>query len=109
MSAAEKITDHDKIREWAESRGGRPSVVKATHGEESPTHKAAKHGKKGKGKHAHRGGGILRFDFQEPDAGLEEIDWDEFFEIFEDNKLALLEQEQTASGAESRFFKFVAR
>lgn len=102
MSSAEKITDHEKIREWAEARGGRPSVVKATHGEDS-------HGKDARGKSAKQSGGILRFDFQEPDAGLEEIGWDEFFEIFEESKLALLGQEQTASGAESRFFKFVAR
>lgn len=94
MSSAEKITDHKKIREWAESRGGRPSVVKATHGQ---------------GKGNGEGGGILRFDFNEPEDSLEEIEWDEFFQIFEDNKLALLEQEETKDGKQSRFFKFVAR
>lgn len=87
MASAEKITDHDKIRKWAESRGGRPSKVKNVKGE----------------------GGILRFDFQEKDESLEEISWDEFFKIFDDNKLALLEQEETSSGKESRFFKFVNR
>ena len=87
MSAAEKITDHEKIQAWAEARGGRPAKVKDTKGP----------------------GGILRFDFQEPDEKLQEIGWDEFFKIFEDNKLALLEQEETKSGATSRFFKFVER
>ena len=87
MASAEKITDHKKIREWAEHRGGRPSKVKDVAG----------------------GGGILRFDFQDPDDKLEEISWDEFFKIFEEHKLALLEQEKTASGAESRFAKFVNR
>ena len=66
MSAAEKITDHAKIRKWAESRGGKPSKVKDVKG----------------------GGGILRFDFQEKDAKLEEISWDGFFKIFDDDKLA---------------------
>jgi glutathione synthase/RimK-type ligase-like ATP-grasp enzyme len=90
MASAKTITDHDQIRKWAEERGGRPSVVKATEG----------------GK---QGGGILRFDFQEKDESLDEISWDEFFKIFEERKLALLEQDETASGKTSRFFKFVAR
>ena len=87
MASAEKITDHKKIKAWAEARGGRPSKGKAGGGE----------------------GGILRFDFQDPDDKLEEISWDEFFKIFEERKLALLEQEKTAAGKESRFFRFVER
>jgi hypothetical protein len=87
MSSAEKITDHEDIKAWAEARGGRPSRVRDVEGD----------------------GGILRFDFQEPDDTLEEISWDEFFKIFDERKLALLEQDKTASGATSRFFKFVER
>ncbi|CUH39610.1 hypothetical protein JSE7799_02337 [Jannaschia seosinensis] len=82
MSSAHPETDHDRIREWAESHGGRPAKVE-TEGE----------------------GGILRLDFQEPDEDLIEIDWTEFFEIFEDRKLALLLPE----GRDSRFNKFVSR
>jgi len=89
MSQAETITDHDRIREWAESRGGRPARVRDT---------------AGKG-----GGGVLRFDFGEPDEALEVIDWDTFFRIFEENELALLEQEETSGGQTSRFSKFVNR
>lgn len=89
MSQAKKITNHDEIRSWAEERGGRPARVKST---------------AGKG-----GGGVLRFDFQEPDEQLETISWDDFFEIFDDNDLALLEQDETKSGETSRFFKFVNR
>ena len=89
MSEAEKVTDHKRIKAWAEARGGRPSRVAAT---------------AGKG-----GDGILRFDFGEKDDALEEISWDEFFKIFDDSKLALLEQEETKSGAKSRFAKFVSR
>jgi hypothetical protein len=89
MSAAKSITDHKQIRKWAEARGGRPSRVKDT---------------------ADRnGGGVLRFDFGDKDEALEEIDWDTFFEIFEESGLALLEQDETADGRKSRFSKFVRR
>jgi hypothetical protein len=80
-------TDHDTIRRWAEARGGRPARVADT-GDE---------------------GGILRIDFQEPDARLEEIDWETFFEVFEERKLAFLHQDETTGGKTSRFNKFVAR
>ena len=89
MSQAKKITDHDEIRAWAEKRGARPSRVKGTAGQ--------------------RGGGVLRFDFQESEEGLEEISWDEFFKIFDESELALLEQDETAGGKTSRFSKFVDR
>lgn len=48
-------------------------------------------------------------DFQEQDEGLEEIGWDEFFEVFEDRKLAFLHQDEADSASPSRFNKFVAR
>jgi hypothetical protein len=86
---ARLITDHDEIRRWAEERGGRPARVKATAGQGE--------------------GGILRFDFGEPEESLEEISWDEFFRIFEERQLALLVQDETKEGKESRFFKFVYR
>jgi hypothetical protein len=89
MSQATAITDHDEIRRWAEERGGRPSRVRAT---------------AGKG-----GDGVLRFDFGETDEALEEISWDEFFRVFDENGLALLEQEETSSGKKSRFAKFINR
>src|SRR3712207_6645416 len=87
MSQATTTTDHDEVRRWAEERGGRPSVVRT----------------------GHRKGGILRFDFGEDDEKLEETSWEEFFQIFEDSKLALLHQDEIGSGQTSRFFKFVAR
>lgn len=52
---------------------------------------------------------MLRFDFAEKDVSLEEISWKEFFEIFKENGLALIEQEETRSGRISRFSKFVNR
>jgi hypothetical protein len=88
MAQAQKITDHEKIKRWAEERGGRPSRVKATAKGQS---------------------GVLRFDFGEEDEALEPLEWEEFFKIFEENDLALLEQDKTSSGKQSRFSKFVHR
>lgn len=85
MSSATKTTDHDIIRDWAEKRGGRPAVAR-TEG---------------------RKGGVLRFDFGDKEPSLEEIEWDEFFEIFDESDIALLYQDETADGSTSRFFKFV--
>lgn len=89
MAEAKTTTDHKTIRQWAEERGGRPARVKDTGGKGDP--------------------GILRLDFGDPDPSLEEISWDEFFEKFEENGLAFLYQEETASGQESRFSKLVDR
>ncbi len=88
MSSATTTTDHEFIRKWIEERGGRPSKVKGTEGGD--------------------GEGILRVDFREPDAKLEPISWEEFFETFEDRKLAFLHQDHQGKGT-SRFFKFVRR
>lgn len=90
MSESRKLTDHDEIREWVEGRGGRPTVAKGT-------------GDKGKG------AGVLRLDFGEQDEGLEGINWDEWFQTFDDSDLALLVQDETAGGKESRFNKLVSR
>lgn len=86
MSSSNTTTDHDEIRKWAEARDGHPSMVKS----------------KGKG-------GVLRIDFGEPEENLEEVSWDEFFAVFDENKLAFLYQDKTADGSTSRFNKFVER
>ena len=52
--------------------------------------------------------GILRFDFDGGEESLEEVDWETFFQTFEDKKLALLAQDEI-DGGKSRFFKFVER
>ena len=90
MAEAKTTTDHDEIRRWAEARGGRPASVKGTGGGDDA--------------------GILRINFPGgAEESLEDISWDEFFDAFEENNLAFLYQEETASGEESRFFKLVAR
>jgi hypothetical protein len=83
-------TDHNQIRRWVEERGGHPAKVKGTESGDSA---------------------LLRVDYPgySGEDTLEEIDWDEFFEIFDENKLAFLYQEKTADGKQSRFSKFVDR
>jgi hypothetical protein len=87
MPDATTTTNHDEIRRWAEARGGRPAIIRT--GQAS--------------------GGVLRFDFGNDDARLAEVSWEEFFRLFDENRLALLRQEETVSGQQSRFFKFVDR
>jgi hypothetical protein len=86
MSEATTTTDHDQIRKWVEARQGRPSRVKTS----------------GKG-------GVLRIDFGETEADFEELSWDEFFRIFDENELAFLHQDKLGDGKTSRFNKFVNR
>ena len=54
-------------------------------------------------------GGILRIDFGEKEENLAPIEWDQFFQIFDSNKLAFLHQDKAGDGAMSRFNKFVER
>jgi len=86
MSEAVTTDDHNEIRRWAERRKGRPARVKGA-----------------------LNGGILRIDFGEQEEGLEPISWEEFFVIFDHNKLLFLHQDTTAEGSLSRFNKFVDR
>ncbi|MGB8704678.1 MAG: hypothetical protein WCD31_06595 [Gillisia sp.] len=82
-------TDHSTIKKWVEQRDGQPAVVKGT-------------GDNGKG------GGLLRINFPGyAEENLENIDWDKFFSIFDENDLQFLYQEKTKDGSESRFCKFV--
>lgn len=92
MSSSKRTTDHAKIREWAEARNGKPARVQGTGDADDA--------------------GLLRIDFpekNEADEGLEEITWEEFFEKFDEKRLALVYREKTASGAQSRFNKLVDR
>jgi hypothetical protein len=83
--------DHDEIQKWAEARGGKPTHVKGTGGAHDP--------------------GILRIDFPgySGEGKLEPISWEEFFEKFDAQGLALIYQEKTAEGERSNFNKIVSR
>ena len=90
-ASARPITDHDEIRRWAGERGARPARVRGTGSDDDI--------------------GMIRLDFPGYSGGesLEEISWDDWFEKFDDSKLALLVQDQTAGGEQSNFNKLVTR
>jgi hypothetical protein len=79
--SAKRTTSHATIKRWVEARGGHPARVKRT--------------------------GILRIDYPGYSGAktLERIDWDEWFDAFDKNKLAFLYQDKR----NSRFSKLVER
>jgi hypothetical protein len=81
----ETTTDHEVIRKWAEARGGRPARVKGTGGAEDA--------------------GLLRLDFGAPEENLETIEWEEFFDTFDESGLAFVYDD----APDSRFGKLVRR
>ena len=83
-------TDHNTIQRWTEARGGQAARVKGT---------------------ARHSAGLLRIQFPDPsdDDSLVGIEWDDFFEKFEEKKLALVYQEATSNGEISRFNKIISR
>jgi hypothetical protein len=90
-ASSQPLTDHEEIRRWAEERGATPSCVIGTGG----------------------GGdtGMIRLDFPgySGEGSLQEISWDEWFQKFDENNLALMVQEKTARGQKSNFNKLVKR
>lgn len=85
-------TDHERIRQWAKDRKGRPAAVKNTGG----------------GKDV----GIIRIEFDTPyshNESLEEISWEEFFQKFDESNLAFVYQETTEDGQKSNFNKLISR
>jgi hypothetical protein len=95
MESSKRTTDHEQIRRWVEARNGKPARVHGTGKDDEAS--------------------LLRIDFpeghdgEEDDANLEEISWEEFFESFDQKRLAFLYQERTAAGEQSRFNRFVSR
>jgi hypothetical protein len=85
------LTDHDEIRQWAEERNANPACVRGTGGGEDV--------------------GMIRLDFPgfSGEQSLEHIDWDEWFQKFDESGLALLVQDTTAGGQQSNFNKLVSR
>lgn len=89
MTEAITTTDHDRIKSWAESRGGEPAFVGETLNDDQK-------------------GVVLRIKFQNED-DLETVGWDTFFDHFEEKNLAALLQDETSDGSKSRFVKFIDR
>ncbi|TCS00620.1 MULTISPECIES: hypothetical protein [unclassified Rhizobium] len=59
-------TDHDKIREWIEARGGHPARMKS---------------------------GLVGVDFSKQENTVENISWDEFFRVLDASKKTFLHQD----------------
>ncbi len=89
--SSQVTSDHDEIQRWAEERDAKPACVRGTGGKGDI--------------------GILRLDFPgyTGEDKLEHIEWDEWFEKFDERNLALLYQEETAAGEKSNFNKIVSR
>jgi hypothetical protein len=83
--------NHDEIRRWAEARNAIPCEVASTERDGEA--------------------GILRFCFPKAknsnDDALKQIEWDQFFEKFDENGLSMVFQEKTAGGARSNFNKLI--
>lgn len=92
MNRSRVTTDHEEIRTWAEARNGRPAAVKRT--------------KRGKDDT-----GMIRIDFPGYSGAksLEPISWESWFQKFDDSKLAIILQDETAGGEQSNFNKLIAR
>jgi hypothetical protein len=91
MASAQPIVDHDRIREWAEERGARPACVKGTGGRGDT--------------------GMIRLDFPGYSGAesLRRISWEQWFDAFDRNNLALIVQNKTMRGQQSNFNKLVSR
>ncbi len=89
--------DHDEIRRWASERGAQPATV-ACPGTEGGEEKIDELG-------------MLHLDVPGFDSqqAMQPIGWDEWFQQFEEHKLALLYQEQIPGGELSNFNKLVTR
>jgi hypothetical protein len=87
------LTDHEEILQWAEERDAKPARVRGTGGNGDV--------------------GIIRLMFpdysESHDESLEEISWDDWFKEFDRRNLALIVQEETATGKKSNFNKLVSR
>ncbi len=77
--ASRNTRSHEEIQQWAEAHGACPSIVSRT-------------------------GGMLRFEFDPERAQeLTPVDWDDFFQVFDEKGLELVYDDKP----ESRFHKFV--
>ena len=87
------MTDHEEIRRWAEERRAVPACVRGTGGDADT--------------------GMIRLDFPgySGEESLQEISWDDWFEKFDANGLALIVQDTTPGkpNQQSNFNKLISR
>jgi len=82
-------TDHFIIQDWAEYRYGHPARIKNF--EDVFYH----------------GGLVVHFEDDEPDLDIEDISWEEFFHIFDDNNMVFMFSRNKPSGNLSYFYRLV--
>jgi len=85
--------DNDEIRAWIEEHGGVPATIKGMSEDEEDGVESAD---------------MLHISFDPNDPNMEEMDWEEFFERFENENLALV-YDENASGDEANDFELVDR
>ena len=92
MNGETKVTtDRDEISRWAKERNGRP--VSVSHDPLNPN------------------GSRIQIDFlyDKYDDNVCQISWEEFFDVFDREELALVYQTETEGGRLSRFGRIVRR
>lgn len=84
--------DHEVIQRWVQERHGRPAQVKPLS--------------------EHRPGqmsGLLRINFGDDIAYLEDISWDNFFKTFDARRLIFLYQNDAEKGEQSTFYRIIPK
>ena len=90
MPSSKSTTSLNAIKKWAEEREGKPSKVKGTN---------------------RKGGALLRINFPDYSSEeiLENIHWDEWYDIFRENKLEFVYQDSKPDGKEGNSFKLISK
>lgn len=101
MAETRTLTDHDEIRDWAAARAGAPALQ-----ETDPSVHNASVLRLVFGQHAYQ-------DHDQPErpettGGLELIDWDDWFKLFDERELALV-VEVEIPGRRDQFHEIIRR
>lgn len=82
--------DHFIIQDWADYRYGHPARIVDSDIDSY-----------------YRGGLMIHFEDDEPDINIQDISWDEFFNIFDEHNLVFLFSRQKPNGNLSYFYHFL--
>jgi hypothetical protein len=81
-------TNHNFIEGWVEERGGKPAVDVERSNDKI----------------------VLAIDFdKKAKENLKHVSWDEFFEDFDDERMAFLFQEEKLDGGISKYYRLINR
>lgn len=98
MADTRMLVDHEEIRDWAAARAGQPALSDPAPGQAEAVLCFAF------GQHAYQDTG----EGWDEVGGVEIIEWDDWFRIFEDRRLGLVVSEDVPGRRES-FHEFVRR